>query len=235
VKTAWIKQRAKDPNNTALLENAANFFLAGDDTISEEIYQHCIDLEPKDPKWLEKLAELYERRALKTPANQAEWAAQALAERDKLFLLNTDVRARFDSFIEMPRDAFLSNDIPRAKQLASQLLAMADNFRDDPNYGLAIHDANIVLGRIALNLGDLENADRYLIAAGKSPASSKLASDGPDMGLAKELLARGERKTVSEYLDLCGRIWSNGSARLKAWQATIDDGGTPDFGDQAKW
>jgi hypothetical protein len=53
------------------------------------------------------------------------------------------------------------------------------------------------------------------------------------MSLAAELLARGQRRTVRDYLAACAKTWKSGSARLHAWIDTVDAGGTPDFGGQA--
>ena len=50
------------------------------------------------------------------------------------------------------------------------------------------------------------------------------------MTLAKELLAKGERDAVLEYLQLCSRFWKRGGDKIENWTATIRGGGTPDFG-----
>lgn len=48
------------------------------------------------------------------------------------------------------------------------------------------------------------------------------------MGLALELLERGEFEVVGAYLELCSAFWD--SDRLDAWQAALAAGEIPDFG-----
>ena len=108
-------------------------------------------------------------------------------------------------------------------------MVLLPDFKDSTDYGGAMSDANIVLGRVALKKGQVEEAKRYLLAAGRSPTSPYLANYGPNMGLAKDLLEKGDRQTVLEYLDLCRKFWSNGSAQLTQWTQQIKDGKTPDF------
>lgn len=96
-------------------------------------------------------------------------------------------------------------------------------------YGDIVHKANIFLGRMALQKGKTNEAKHYLLQAGKTPGSPVLGSFGPDMTLAKELLEKGERKAVIEYLELCAKFWKSGKGRLTWWKSTLEAGGIPDF------
>ena len=98
------------------------------------------------------------------------------------------------------------------------------------NYGNAIQDANLVLGRLALRAGKIKAAEEYLIAAGKSPGSPQMDSFGPNLTLAKDLLDKGERETVLEYFMLCHRFWKMDRGRLEDWMQQVMDGMNPDFG-----
>ena len=95
------------------------------------------------------------------------------------------------------------------------------------------HQANMVLGRVALAEDDVELAKYYLLEAGRIPESSSLASpgpmqlQGPNMRLASELLQRGESEVVLEYFDLCSSFWR--SDKLDDWAAVVKAGGMPDF------
>jgi hypothetical protein len=89
----------------------------------------------------------------------------------------------------------------------------------------------MVLGRIAVREGRIEDAKRFLIEAGKSPGSPQLDSFGPDMGLAKDLLEKGERDTVLEYFQLCRKFWEVGRrGKLDQWTKDVKAGKMPDFG-----
>ena len=127
------------------------------------------------------------------------------------------------------KESFEAGKVEDAQKYAQDLMVLLPDFKDSTDYGGAMSDANIVLGRVALKKGQVEEAKRYLLAAGRSPTSPYLANYGPNMGLAKDLLEKGDRQTVLEYLDLCRKFWSNGSAQLTHWTQQIKDGKTPDF------
>ena len=127
------------------------------------------------------------------------------------------------------KESFEAGKVEDAQKYAQDLMVLLPDFKDSTDYGGAMSDANIVLGRVALKKGQVEEAKRYLLAAGRSPTSPYLANYGPNMGLAKDLLEKGDRQTVLEYLDLCRKFWSNGSAQLTQWTQQIKDGKTPDF------
>ncbi|MBS1854027.1 MAG: hypothetical protein JST11_01575 [Acidobacteria bacterium] len=96
--------------------------------------------------------------------------------------------------------------------------------------GDAIHQGNIVLGRLALRRGDVDEARRDLLAAGRTPGSSSLNSTGPNMALASDLLDKGESATVVQYLEECGTFWKGNRGKLAEWIALIKAGIKPDFG-----
>jgi hypothetical protein len=96
--------------------------------------------------------------------------------------------------------------------------------------GDAIHQGNIVLGRLALLNGNVAEARRYLLLAGQTPGSTLLASQGPNMALARDLLERGESAAVLQYLEECGAFWTGNRGKLAEWTALIRAGLKPDFG-----
>ena len=58
---------------------------------------------------------------------------------------------------------------------------------DCRNYGNAVHQANTVLGLIALENDHIDRAESYLAGGGHHPrASAQLTSFGPNMLLAKK-------------------------------------------------
>jgi hypothetical protein len=88
----------------------------------------------------------------------------------------------------------------------------------------------MVRGLVALRSGNVEQAAKDLIEAGKTTGSPQLDSFGPNMILASELLDKGQRDAVLEYLSLCKNFWKLGGARLDGWIDVIKSGGKPDFG-----
>ena len=118
----------------------------------------------------------------------------------------------------------------KAKSYAEMLLKQAENFRDDWNYGNAVHVGNLVLGHLALDSNDIDEAKRFLLEAGKTPGSPQLDTFGPNMLLAGDLLEKEEYETVSAYLGLCAAFWKMQDGRLDQWKEQVAKKETPDFG-----
>jgi len=102
-------------------------------------------------------------------------------------------------------------------------------------YGNAIFYGNLVLGRVAVQRGNVPQASQYLLAAGATPGSASLESFGPNMTLAKELLEKGQSEVVLQYLALCKKFWKMDLGKLDEWGATIRGGGIPEFGANLKY
>jgi hypothetical protein len=141
-----------------------------------------------------------------------------------------DDRRRFYALGEAAKAAFEIGKVEEAQEHAQHALSLARQFRSDWNYGNAIHDGHMVLGRVALRRGDVETAKRELIEAGNTPGSPQLNSFGPNMSLAKDLLERKETETVVDYFELCGRFWKMEAGNLKQWSVRAKSGEIPDFG-----
>ena len=137
---------------------------------------------------------------------------------------------RFYALGAAAKECFDAGKFEDAQKYAQELMTLLPDFRRSRDYGGAVSDANLVLGRVALHNGNIEDAKRYLIAAGQCPMTPDLASDGPNMSLAKDLLAKGEKQAVLDYLELCRKFWLTGAAQLDQWSQQVKDGKTPDFG-----
>src|SRR5215510_2304765 len=151
-------------------------------------------------------------RAQAQSGGRFDTATQAKATQDlKQFEVKFKATAdRFEAFYVLSRmapTALAAGESEKAGDYAKQLLAMAVDLRRDWNYGNAIHVGNLVLGEIALDSGDINEAKRYLLLAGDTPGSPQLDSFGPNMLLAKELLEKGERDVVLKYFEKCGQFW----------------------------
>ncbi len=144
---------------------------------------------------------------------------------------DVDPEKEFYSLTEAAPAAFNSGEYARAKALSVNLLNEAESWKTNWNYGNAIHAANLVLGRVALVQDDIDEARKFLIAAGKTPGSPQLNSFGPDMLFANEMLKSGESKVVLEYFDLCAKFWDKKhSARLDEWRRAVSSNQPPEFG-----
>jgi len=127
-------------------------------------------------------------------------------------------------------------DLSLSKQISEDRIKA--NSRND---GDVIHEANTILGRVAMRQNDLESAKQCLLKSGKTQGSAVLKSYGPSFILARELLEKGQKEVVLEYLDLVAAFWGNSKeerpqfqrlaeeqARLRAkWIQEIKDGKIP--------
>lgn len=137
---------------------------------------------------------------------------------------------RFYQFGDAAKEAFSNGDYAEAKTYAEELETLTPKCKGNWNYGNAIQDSNIVLGRLALKEGRVEDAKKYLLAAGKSPGSPQMDTFGPNMSLAKDLLEQGENEVVVEYFTLCKSFWEMSEGRLDEWIILVQAGKIPNFG-----
>jgi hypothetical protein len=138
--------------------------------------------------------------------------------------------SRFYALNGAAKQSFVAGKTEEARKDAQELMALLPKFQGNWNYGNAVQDANLVLGRIAVKEGHVDEAKRCLIVAGNSPGSPQMNSFGPNMSLAKDLLEKGERKAVLEYFELCRKFWKMDNGRLSDWSQEVKAGKVPDFG-----
>ena len=151
--------------------------------------------------------------------------AQALADTEEQ-IRGVEGIERFYALPEMARAAFNTGDLAKASSYAIEALQIAKDNKDDWNYGNALMQGNTVLGLVALKQGNVVEARQYMLEAGRTPGSPQLGSFGPDFTLARELLARGERDAVLEFLTSCKGFWKMGVERLDVMITEVHNGGT---------
>ncbi len=187
--------------------------------------------------------------------NSLQYLTESLktVENIKLTDSNDSIKQEYNLYLGMLKEniafaAMGAGDYNKAKQMANELLI---NNVDTLyfNYGNTIHNANTLLGRIALKEDDIKQAKEYLIKSVECPTSPQLSSFGPSYVLARELLERGEKDIVLDYLDLVSNLWANpknndsSNSRkmadnqrkievLKKWKEEIMSGKIPD---DPKW
>ena len=137
---------------------------------------------------------------------------------------------RFVFLVTLAKGAFELGAVDEAETRARELLALAATLGNNWNYGNAVHDGHSVLGRVALAKGDVSAAKEQLLEAGRTPGSPQLGSFGPNVSLARDLLAKGEVVTVVEYFRLCQAFWKMEDGRIARWIRWARAGETPDFG-----
>ncbi|NPD72145.1 hypothetical protein [Oceanispirochaeta sp. M1] len=165
----------------------------------------CVDLKKDDS------AQHYERAILKLH--------RANTEQERFYALN-----------DAAKESYISENYDEAQEYAEELQFLSEKYLEDWNYGNAIQDYHIVLGKIILKDGNVSCAKEHLLSAGMSPGSPQMNSFGPNMSLAKELLRHGETEVVLEYFNLCRNFWELHDGKLDKWIKTVKNGDLPDFG-----
>jgi tetratricopeptide (TPR) repeat protein len=156
------------------------------------------------------------------------FVTRAPAELAKL----ASAQSESEAFVHLPRAAaaaFHLGQLGEAKEYAERALALAPSYRDNWNYGNAVHLGHTVIGLLALTEGNLVKAVAELHESATTPGSPQLNSFGPTMQLAKALLREGEVVAVLEYLDGCRVFWEMGGTWLSLWERKIRAGQVPNF------
>lgn len=226
VKEAWLRKIETEPTNAVVLKHAADFFSLSDQELSADLLTRAEALEPSDPDWARELGALRWREAHNPfDGPDRDKAALALTHFERAYELSGNAE-RADLLPHLAMTAFVAGEFDKASTSAAAALEPVAN---ENVRGRNVHFGNLVLGRIALLDGDLEEAGSRLLAAGRTEGSATLKSFGPDMALAKALFERGERRTVVRYLELCLDFWESGQDTLRDWIALVEAGRTPDF------
>jgi hypothetical protein len=137
---------------------------------------------------------------------------------------------RFLALGDAAKESFAAGRKEDAQRYAQELVTLLPDFRQHHLYPVAFHDANMILGRIAVKEGRIDEAKRYLIQASQTPGSPQLMNYGPNMSLAKDLLEKGERQVVLDYFEQCRKFWVNQDGLLDRWSKQVKEGKIPDFG-----
>ncbi len=226
----WLAHLEAHPDDPAILRNAAGFFTMDEREMSAELLERGARLEPTNPHWPRERGHLAELGEIGDDGRDPERAREALAHYERAWELS-DLSGRDNLLEQLAWAALDAGEDGKAREYAEAMLV---EYPDEGNLEAHTHNGNIVLGRLALADGDIEEAKARLLAAAETDASPVLASFGPEFGLAKELLELGESETVLGYLRRCGEFWEMGAEPLAEWIRAIEAGETPDFGRYAR-
>jgi hypothetical protein len=175
------------------------------------------------------------RLTLTGSARLAEFsAARTCFERIQAALPDTESSAELD-YVRSALTLSLAEVLVEvgALELADSLAArelQRGMSRDGGERGNIVYQMNQVRGRIALRRGRRSQAIEFLHRAGETPGSPQLATFGPQLYLARELLEAGEVAAVRQFLSSLRRFWVSPGAEaiLADAIAIIDSGRVPD-------
>lgn len=184
----------------------------------------------EDPRPAEKSGQIWRLRSMRGRAfgsPDRSSSAESLRWFEKALEREPDSNRR-GPILEYACDVALeAAQAEAARTFANELLKIAASDPASWNTGNALYAGHVTLGRLALQENDLEGAKRHLLQAGKTPGSPQLNSFGPELQLAHDLLQRGERATVTEFLRAIAAFWEHGRTRTELWCFQIERGETP--------
>src|SRR5262245_13695151 len=227
---AWLAQADRQPKNPEILGRAANYLLLYDAAAAEGLYKRAEAAEPQNPRWSERLGELYALGlSSKTGEDRRRSAKAALDAYERSLGRMQDDETRLTYLPQVAKAALEAGETAKARGYAEEMLkAAGDAGGSGWNFGNLIHQGHLILGLLALQAGDVQQAKQHLLAAGETPGSPQLNSFGPNMMLARELLEKGERQAVLDYFKLCGTFWKKD--KLAEWAQVVQAGKIPEFG-----
>ena len=243
VEDAWRAQATAHADLAPVLANTGYFLMkrVGDDEKRENagrvllLRAHKID--PDEWRWTSVLGtDVAYRVFLKGERMTPDAAREALGLLLDLERTMPVARQRALWFAQgdlsraIAHAAIQAGDLDEAGRRASAALASATPEECAWDCGNLTHAMHQILGTVALRRGDLGDAQAHLLTSVRISGSPQLDSFGPEFPLARDLLAKGAKVAVLEYLDLCAKFWTSGRVELAAWRKTIEAGGTPDFG-----
>lgn len=132
-------------------------------------------------------------------------------------------------------DDLKNENLDDVRKQANTLIKMMAPYKNDQKefqtYVTALHYANIVLGRVNLREGKIEEAKTNLAQATNIKGSASLTTFGPKMTLAKELLEKGEKDAVIQFIHDCVPYWDlkNVKSVTENWIKLIKEGKMPSF------
>ena len=143
--------------------------------------------------------------------------------------LNNDEYERWAWLDDAAELAYEIGAYEKAKEYSLESLSLSGEYVNNWNYGNSIHNANMVLGRLSLKDGEIENAKEYLLKSAQSKGSPQLNTFGPSLILAKELLEIGEKDVVVKYLHSVSTFWEMDNGCVSRLINEIENNNPPVF------
>jgi len=235
----WLAHLDSNPNDLQLLQNAAKYFYFHNINLCIELLTRAYRSRPNDPDILDDLIDAHWRAIFGlTGESRVQAARHALSEVEGSLQGLSSGWKRWLILLGVANIAFEAEDLNKVRTLTTMMLGPPGSTvsaKSIPNVLEIPHKVYLFLGRLALRGGQIDLAKDYLLRASAYLRDSFLQTGGPSMILAKELLALGEREAVIEYLRRCSTSWETTDHRAEQWIYILEQGGTPDFGNNLLW
>jgi hypothetical protein len=244
LKNEWLRQISLKKTNDKIRLSAAEFLDDLDGLLAEKILKEGQQLNPNLYEYSEHLIRLYEIEVAgaisdyetsKTGGGDAEIDAalrKLLAEGEKaLAIISKDEdRARSSERIQLlARLAAVAldlNDLKKARVFSETILNGTKDESGETTWldaGKAIFYGNNLLGRVVLREGNAAKAKEHLLASITFSEESDFELETPELDLAGELLAKGEKQAVLDYLTRLEKLTTDDDHLkiFRRWQRLI--------------
>ena len=243
LKEEWLKQVNLKKTNDKIRLGAARFLFQNEDALAEKLLKEGQQINPNLYDYSERLIELYEYRvngaiadyeAAKAGAKESDIDAAlrrlfaesekglALIAKDEMLARSSD---HFELVVRLAGIALDLNELKRARSFAEAVLNekkddSGDGWRDTDK---AIYYGNALLGRVALREGNTAKAKEHLAASLTFPEDSDFELRELNLDLAAELLAKGEKQAVLDYLARAEKLTTDETniKIFRRWQRLI--------------
>ncbi len=210
-------KRKAVPTNTDILRREIDLRYLQDPTTCDELIGHGISLEPENSFWYRRRGELCRDHPGKfSPSHGIDAYSKAC-------LRSTTLLERVNYASELARLS-VSCQPSVAATNAHQVLVDISNLEDESRVLHARHYAHIVLGHLSLQAGDVPRAVECLRLASSQNGDAAMRTYGPDLELAAQLVERGQRSAVVDYLTECIRISPGLAPMFREWVRKIESG-----------
>ncbi|MEO8183858.1 MAG: hypothetical protein ABI895_33965 [Deltaproteobacteria bacterium] len=250
VEEIWLAAHSAHPNDPAIARGIALYVAAADRQRAAGLLREALRCHPGDvhawldlgrvaPESTERLRALLEARRLgAAQTNLLAWIARAALETGELAV----AMGAGNELLSLVREARLAHGekLDWTERGNACWEKARSSCTDDATARILVkaigdhanrkHWGHTALGVVALRNGDVVAAREHLLHSAAVVGEPRLSSYGPSFLLARELCARGEWRSVSEYLHACEAFWE--TELLLHWQEQLERQELPEFPDQ---
>jgi tetratricopeptide (TPR) repeat protein len=227
-KALWRDHITRQPENVILLESAAKYLDCHDHDNAIALLKRAITLQPENARLHRVLGKLLLRLyTVGRMVQSTRVAHEPYLELQEAYRLSQGTRDEWAVFPELCYAALFMGENESAECYAMQMLRRDPSGPSVPDANELKHHAHTVLGILAIRVGDERLACDHLLASATISRTPVLSSFGPEMDLAAELLIRGHKQAIIEFLKLCSSWWHTDDHRAERWIQEIERGCWP--------
>ncbi len=216
----WDRQVAERGKDAIILGNAGVFYAPAEPDKAAPLLEKAVAWDPQSPVWIAHLARAYHALALASPADpEHRHARRSVQAFEQAIIKAKSPREKANLTIHLSVVAIDGVDLPKAQRAAHDLINLSPQLTDASDKAVALHAANIALGRVELINGRDSAAVEKLREAAAAIKGQDVFYSQLDMSLARGLFDKGHKLPVLEYLDVVHHITR--SSEVSDWIGEI--------------